>query len=141
MSYSQVTYRWLKSLSGLPSLSQLSHSVWTGGVKLVAFIALTSLLTGCLGSPLSLLTGGGPNVAANTQIGKENNQGINIDYQAPTQSTIPQIRPEGNVNDINQVNNISEINPLMLLLLILGWLAPSPGEIGRGIVSLFKRKD
>jgi hypothetical protein len=140
MSYSQVTYRWLKSLSGLSSLSVPSLSVWTGGVRLVAFIGLMSLLSACM-TPLSLLTGGGPNVAANTQIGKENNQGINIDYQAPAQSTIPQIRPEGNVNDINQVNNISEINPLMLLLLILGWLAPSPGEIGRGIVSLFKRKE
>jgi hypothetical protein len=139
MLYLLVMYRWLKSLSGLPSRSLRFLSGWTGGVRLVAFIGLMSL-TGCLGSPLSLLTGGGPNVAANTQIGKENNQGINIDYQAPTESMIPQIRPEGSVNDINQVNNITEISPLMLLLLILGWLAPSPGEIGRGIVSLFSRR-
>lgn len=141
MSYTLVITRWLKSLYGLPLHSLRYLLAWTGGVKLVAFIGLLSL-AGCSSmGPLSLLTGGGPNVAANTQIGKENNQGINIDYQAPAQSTIPQIRPEGPVNDINQVNNITEISPLMLLLLILGWLAPSPGEIGRGILSLFKRRD
>ena len=139
MSYTLVMSRWLKSLCGLPSHLLRYLLAWTGGVRLVAFIGLMSL-TGCLGSPLSLLTGGGPNVAANTQIGKENNQGVNIDYQAPAQSTVPQIRPEGPVNDINQVNNITEISPLMLLLLILGWLAPSPGEIGRGILSLFNRR-
>lgn len=141
MSYTLGITRWLKSLYGLPSPLQHSRLVWTGGVKLVAFIGLMSL-AGCSSmAPLSFLTGGGPNVAANTQIGKENNQGVNIDYQAPTESMVPQIRPEGNVNDINQVNNITEISPLMLLLLILGWLAPSPGEIGRGILSLFKRRN
>jgi hypothetical protein len=139
MSYTQVITKWLKSLSGLSSRLLHCLSVWTGGVRVVAFIALLSL-TGCSSmAPLSLLTGGGPNVAANTQIGKENNQGINIDYQAPTESMIPQIRPEGQVNDINQTNNITKVDPLMLLLLILGWLAPSPSEIGRGILRLFKR--
>ena len=139
MLYSPMMYRWLKSLYGQRSPSQHSLSGWTGGVRLVAFTALLAL-TGCSSlAPLSLLTGGGPNVAANTQIGRENNQGINIDYVAPP-SSVPQIRPEGPVDTINQTTNITEINPIMLLLLVLGWLAPSPGEIGRGIVSLFRRK-
>ena len=133
MLYTQVTTKWLKSLSGLSSRLLHYLSVWTGGVRLVAFIALLSL-TGCSSlAPLSLLTGGGPNVAANTQIGKTNNQGVNVS------STAPQIRPEAPVDTINQTNNTTEIDPLLLLLLILGWLAPSPNEIGRGILRLFKK--
>ena len=40
-------------------------------------LLLVALLTlvGC-GGPLSLLTGGGPNIAANTQAGKENVQQV-----------------------------------------------------------------
>lgn len=137
MSYLLVITKWLKSLSGLSSRLLHSLSDLTGGVRLVAFIALLSL-TGCSSlAPLSFLTGGGPNVAANTQIGKTNNQGINI-TTGPT--TVPQIRPEAPVDTINQTNNNTEIDPLLLLLLILGWLAPSPSEIGRGIAGLFRRK-
>ena len=133
MSYTQVITKWLKSLSGLSSRLLHYLSGWTGGVRLVAFIALLSL-TGCSSmAPLSLLTGGGPNVAANTQIGKTNNQGVNVS------TTAPQIRPEAPVDTINQTNNNTEIDPLLLLLLILGWLAPSPNEIGRGILRLFKK--
>lgn len=139
MSSTLVMFRWLKYLSGRLLPSQPSPLASTGGVRLVAFIGLMSL-AGCSSmAPLSLLTGGGPNVAANTQIGRENNQGINIDYVAPP-SSVPQIRPEGPVDTINQTTNISELDPVMLLLLILGWLAPSPGEIGRGIASLFRRR-
>ena len=138
MSYTQVITKWQKSSYGLLSPLQHFRLVLTGGVKLVAFIALLSLLTGCLGSPLSLLTGGGPNVAANTQIGKTNQQGINVTYTAPS-DTVPQIRPEGPVDTINQTTNNTEIDPLLLLLLVLGWLAPSPAEIGRGIASLFRK--
>ena len=137
MSYLLVTTKWLKSLSGLSSRLLHYLSGLTGGVRLVAFIALLSL-TGCSSlAPLSFLTGGGPNVAANTQIGKTNNQGVNI-TTGPT--TVPQIRPEAPVDTINQTNNNTEIDPLLLLLLILGWLAPSPNEIGRGIAGLFRRK-
>jgi len=98
------------------------------------------LMASCTGSPLSLLTGGGPNVAANTQIGKENNQGVNVDVD---KSVRPVLRPEGPVENIQQDNsttNNNNVDPLLLLLLIIGWLAPSPSEIGRGLLKLFKRK-
>lgn len=36
---------------------------------------------------------------------------------------------------------ISNTEPWVILLLILGWLLASPNEIGRSILSLFKRKD
>lgn len=73
--------------------------------------------------------GSGTNVAANTQIGKENNQ--NLGY---TTYVKPEVKAEGPVDTIDQsTTNNTEIDPFMLLLLILGWLAPSPQEIGRGL--------
>lgn len=106
-------------------------------------ILLTILLTlaSCGKLPLGLLGGGGPNVAANTQIGKENYQGINTTID---RSIRPEARTEGPVDTIDQSNsttNNTEIDPLMLILLVLGWLAPSPQEMGRGFMSLFRRKD
>lgn len=104
------------------------------------WILLALLLSSC-GQIPSFLTGGGPNVAANTQIGKENYQGVTTTID---RSVRPEIRPEGPVDNINQDNstvNISEIDPLLLLLLIIGWLAPSPSEMGRGLLKLFRRKD
>jgi len=78
-------------------------------------------------------------VAANTQIGKENNQGVNTTID---NSVRPVARPEGPVDTIDQSNTTTNnnVDPLLLLLLILGWLAPSPSEIGRGILSIFRRK-
>ena len=106
--------------------------------QLTLSIALVTLLSSCSQlNPLSFLSGG-TNVAANTQIGKENSQnvGVNTTFR-------PVIRPEGDVEEVNQDNSttkITEVDPLLLLLLVLGWLAPSPNEIGRGFIRLFRRK-
>jgi hypothetical protein len=98
-------------------------------------------LTASCGGPLSFLTGGGPNVAANTQIGKENNQGVNTTITRDT-SVRPVLKPEGPVETLTQdnstTNNSTEIDPLLLILLVLGWLAPSPAEIGRGVMKLIQ---
>jgi hypothetical protein len=72
-----------------------------------------------------LPVGGGTNVAANTQIGRENNQ---IAYQSTTDT--------GPVGELH----IQQIPPWVLIALILGWLAPSPGEIGRGLSNLMRGK-
>jgi len=34
----------------------------------------------------------------------------------------------------------NEVPPWVILLLVIGWLLPSPGEISRWLTSLFKRK-
>lgn len=102
------------------------------------WLILTLFLSSC--GLTSLIPTGGTNVAANTQIGKENNQGINTSID---RSVRPVLRPEGPVETVQQDNsttNISEVDPLLLLLLVLGWLAPSPSEIGRGILKLFRRR-
>jgi hypothetical protein len=95
-------------------------------------------LPGCGVSPLSLLTGGGTNVAANTQVGKENNQTIGV-----VTNSRPVLRVEAPVDTVVQDTSTTkntEVDPLMLLLLVLGWLAPSPNEMGRGLLKLFGRK-
>ena len=96
------------------------------------------LLSGC-GGPLSLLTGGGPNVAANVQAGKENVQ----------QAVVKQERIEAGRDVIQQTSpvvadkvdtvNVQQTPVWMILLLILGWLLPSPNEIARGIRGVFKK--
>jgi hypothetical protein len=106
--------------------------------QLILSLALVAALSSC--SKLSSLIplGGGTNVAANTQIGKENTQTIGINN-----SMRPVLRPEGPVDTVVQDNSTTkntEIDPLLLLLLIVGWLAPSPSEMGRGILKLFRRK-
>lgn len=50
-------------------------------------VLLFVLVAGC-GSPLDLLTGGGPNVAANTQIGAENRQALTAGVSSETQQTL-----------------------------------------------------
>jgi len=102
-------------------------------------LTLSLLLAGCGGSPLSLLTGGGPRIAANTQAGKENTQQV-VANQTKTEAGRDVIQQSSPV----VAENIKEVTiqqtPLwMMLLLILGWLLPSPNEISRFIRGLFKR--
>jgi predicted small lipoprotein YifL len=107
-------------------------------MRVLLLVALLAL-SGCGKGPLSLLTGGGPNVAANVQAGKENTQ----------QAVAVQQKTEAGRDIIQQTSpvvaeNIKEVNiqqtPLwILVLLILGWLLPSPNEIARWIRGLFKR--
>lgn len=118
----------LKSWCGRSSRLVLWLLAWTGLVSLAA----------CGANPLSLLTGGGPNIAANTQLGKENNQTIGT-----VSNTRPTVRIEAPVDTVVQDTSTTkntEVDPLMLLLLITGWLAPSPGEISRNFVGLFRRR-
>lgn len=135
-----VTTRWLKSLSGPLSLSLHWLSAWTGGVRLAAFIALLTL-TACSGTPLSLLTGGGTNVAANTQLGRENTQTVGqdrrntVEVRAPVE-TVDQSSVQTKTGPVENIT-ISNIPVWVVLLLILGWILPSPGEIYR---SLRRRK-
>lgn len=64
-----------------------------------AALLLAFFLAGCGGGPLSFLTGGGPNVAANVQAGAENRQSaVSVERQAPTVS----IRPNARTGNIRQ---------------------------------------
>lgn len=94
---------------------------------------LPLLLSGCL----SWLPGvGGTNVAANTQVGAQNNQAavvgkIQGDSKVEAQELGKLTQAEQAI-EAGSVE-ISNIPPWVILLLILGWLLPSPKEIWDGL--------
>lgn len=107
-------------------------------MKLVV-LTLVLFLSACGGGPLSLLTGGGPNVAANVQAGKENTQQIvaNQTKSDVGRDLIQQSSPivAENIKEVT----IQQTPLWMLILLVLGWLLPSPNEIARWIRGLFRK--
>ena len=85
----------------------------------------------------SILTGGGPNVAANVQAGKTNNQTLGVARTVAPEVTL---KPNSKVETIDQSNetvNNYEIDPLLfgtLLLCFIVWSyflykLPSPDQI------------
>lgn len=112
------------------------------------FIAVLSLvfLVNCSGlNPLGFLKAG-VNTAANVQAGQTNSQTIgtttnsNQKIVRPQARTIKQSTDDNNVSAENvQTVVVNEVPAWVILLLILGWLLPSPNEIGRWIRELFKK--
>jgi hypothetical protein len=110
---------------------------------LTVLLALT-VTASCGSSPLSLLTGSGPNVAANTQVGRTNTQTIGTSrlteqtLVSPQADTIKQVGGDTAVQaDVVQKVVINEVPVWAILLILLAWLCPSHKEIGRYIRSLF----
>jgi len=104
-------------------------------------------MAGCSGSPLSLLTGTpGVNTAANVQAGKTNSQTVGTTNVTEQKLVRPKARNIRQTADTNQVRSdsvetvvVNEVPMWVILLLILGWLFPSPGEIGRSIANIIKK--
>lgn len=115
-------------------------------IALVATILL--ILPACSGlSPLSLLTGGGPNTAANVQAGKTNSQTVGATNNVEQVLVRPQANTIRQSNDTSKLQadrvesvTINDTPMWIILLLVLGWLLPSPNEIARHIKALFIRK-
>ncbi len=110
-------------------------------------IALLSilLLSNCTSlNPLSLLSGKGTNVAANTQIGKTNTQTIgttkNTEQKIVVETLTGEIEQSNDDNKVStkSVDNltINEIPPWVILLLVLGWMLPTPQEMGKGLLKI-----
>ena len=110
------------------------------------WLALFLFLTACSGLPLGMLGGGGPNVAANTQIGKENRQQVSL-QENRTEAGRDVITETKTVEaasvDTVEITN-TNIPPWVLLLLLIGWLLPTPQQIGysayKGLVWLLGSK-
>ena len=115
---------------------------------LVILLLATFLLQGCskLGV-LSLLTGGGPNVAANVQAGQTNSQTVGT----TSNTTQKLIRPQaGTINQTADRNDVRadhvekivvyESNPWMWVALVIAIFLDSPMKIGSQILSIFKRR-
>ena len=110
------------------------------------WLVLTLFLSGCgLSTLMSLGGSGGPTVNSNAQIGKENRQAVMSVEQNTTagRDVIKKEVETGSVGSLDIIN--TNIPPWVMLLLILGWLLPTPTEIGRGIMNfiltLFGRKN
>lgn len=101
-------------------------------MRLVILLTVSLFLGGCL-NPMSLLTGGGPNVAANVQAGAENNQtGAQVGDIIKAETVNTGVTPSGSIEALNVTNE--DIPMWVVLLLILGWVLPSPQEMWRGFL-------
>jgi len=123
-----------------------SHSLSSRLVRLPLACLGILLMVGC-SSPLDLLTGGGTQVAANTQVGKTNNQTIGTTKVTEQKLVRPKARTIRQTADTNKVSSdrvetvvVNEVPAWVILLLVLGWLFPSPGEIARWLRSLITKK-
>ena len=112
------------------------------------WLVLVLFLSGCgLTSLLPFGGSGGPTVNSNAQIGAENRQAaVSVEQTTSAGRDIIQTTKEvetGKVENLDITN--TNIPPWVILLLILGWLLPTPTEIGRSITDfilrLFGRKD
>lgn len=116
------------------------------------WLVLTLLLSSCGLTGLPFFSGGGgPTVNSNAQIGKENRQSVvSVEQKEEVTAGRDVVQTEiikevetGTVENLDIIN--TNIPPWVILLLILGWLLPTPTEIARGFVNfvlrLFGRKD
>lgn len=106
--------------------------------RAIAALLFVSLVSSCGISPLGFLSGGGggPTVNSNAQIGKENKQAV-VTYEEETttsagrdviQTEVIKEVEAGPVEKL-QVSN-QNIPPWVMVLLILGWLLPTPSQMG-----------
>lgn len=122
-------------------MSLSSKSSYGLSSRLLLLLLVLTSMPSCKG-PLGLLTGGGPNVAANIQAGKTNSQTIGttkIVEQKTESGDIKSVDARVSAESVEKVT-VNEVPPWVVLLLILGWLLPSPNEIGRWITKLFTRE-
>jgi len=112
------------------------------------WLVLFLFLSGCgLTSLLPFGGSGGPTVNSNAQIGKENRQAaVTFEEEITAGRDVVQTTKEietGSVETLEIFN--TNIPPWVIVLLILGWLLPTPTEIARGfmnfVLRLFGRKD
>lgn len=107
--------------------------------KLLSSLCLILLLSSCGLTSLPFFGGGGgPTVNSNAQIGKENTQ--QVVAQQTTQEAGRDIVTETKTVEAKAVDDITikntNIPVWVMLLLILGWLLPTPTQIGRGLYEL-----
>ena len=107
-------------------------------------LILILLLSGCGALPLGLLGGGGPNVAANVQAGKENRQAVlSTEFGDSAGRDIVTKEVETGQVETLTVNN-QNIPSWVILLALIGWLLPTPTQmgnaIGQALMYPFRRK-
>jgi len=116
-------------------------------VKILGSLCLILSLSSCGLTSLPFFSGGGgPQVNSNAQIGRENTQ--QVVAQQTTQQASRDIVTETKEVEAQSIKDLTikntNIPVWVMMLLILGWLLPTPTQIGQAlftVVSLpFKRK-
>ena len=104
------------------------------------WLILVLFLSGCSLSTLGLLGGsGGPTVNSNAQIGAENRQAV-MSVEQTEETTAgrdvitTEVLKEVETGMVGKLN-IQNIPPWVMILLLLGWLLPTPTEMGRGMLN------
>jgi hypothetical protein len=98
------------------------------------WLVLVLFLSGCGLSTLGLLGGsGGPTVNSNAQVGAENRQSV-VSIEETTSAGRDIVRKELETGMVGKLN-IQNIPPWVMVLLLLGWLLPTPTEMGRGMLN------
>ena len=106
-----------------------------------ALVVMSITLASCSSLP-SLLGGGGPSVTAvGTQLAKEaNQQVVNDQSNIRTEDgdiQVTELKETVQTRDVERINiKNQDIPPWVIIALILGWLLPSPSEMGRGLLSM-----
>ena len=98
------------------------------------WLVLCIFLSGCgLTSLLPFGGSSGPTVNSNAQIGAENRQSVMSVEQNTTagRDIVSKEVETGTVENLDIIN--TNIPPWVILLLILGWLLPTPTEMIRGV--------
>ena len=96
------------------------------------WLLLALFLSSCgLSTLLPLGGSGGPTVNSNAQIGAENRQSA-VSIEETTSVGRDIVTKEIETGMVEKLN-IQNIPPWVMILLLLGWLLPTPTEMGRGI--------
>ena len=96
------------------------------------WLLLVLFLSSCgLSTLLPLGGSGGPTVNSNAQIGAENRQSA-VSIEETTSVGRDIITKEIETGMVGKLN-IQNIPPWVMILLLLGWLLPTPTEMGRGM--------
>ena len=108
-----------------------------------SLLAMFLLLSACGALPLGML-GGGPNVAANVQAGRENRQtAVGFEERIEAGRDVVQKEVETGQVETLTVNN-QDIPPWVLLVALIGWLLPTPTQmgnaIGQALMAPFRRR-
>lgn len=115
-------------------------------MKAVCFTALLLVLVSC-GGPLDILTGGGPNVAANVQAGKTNTQTIGTTTVNEQKLVRPQARSieqstgqtHVKAEEVRKVV-VNEIPAWIIIAFAVALLMDSPLRMIDDLVKAFSRK-
>lgn len=114
-----------------------------GLLNLLILLSIPPLLASCgsigasvAATAVKAAVGGGGGPSLDAQIGQNNTRTVQLGYSESI--TGDKVVKNVEAQRVDKVIN-QDIPPWVLLLLVLGWLLPSPGEIARWIRGLFKR--